>query len=160
MVASLENHQRNVKKSSYPTKMIYLKGDFKKIFRVTFCIFLSFVSLFSVLFAFYTVSHILLSPYRNVLTRSCFMVRWKAGTNFPLQFLVGVYSSESAKPSSFQQHWLVQFECISFPCMNCITNMQKVSSLKQGILTVRFNSFLHFASKWQITVDASLHSHI
>lgn len=45
MAASLGNHQRNVKKSSYPTNMVCPKGDLKKIFRVTFCIFSSSISL-------------------------------------------------------------------------------------------------------------------
>lgn len=148
MAASLEIHQRNVKKSNYPTNLVCPKGDLKNLLSHILHIFILCISVF-LFYLHFLQSHIFISPYHNALIHSCFMARWKAGTNFPLQFLVGVCSLKSAKSSSFQQHWLIQFQCISFPCMNCITNMQKVSSLEQGILTEHFNSFLCFASKWQ-----------
>lgn len=149
MVASLENHQRNMKNQGTLPTWDVQKTTSKKSSESHFAYFYPLYLRLSGLFTFYTMPLILLSPYHNVLKCSCFMVRWKAGTNFPLLFLVNVCSLESAKPSSFQQRWRIQFPCIFFPCMNCITNMQKVSSLKQRILTVSFNSFLHLASKWQ-----------
>lgn len=139
MVASLENHQRIVK-----NQHVQKKPSKNLQHHIVHLFFYPSYLWFSALFTFYIMPLILLSPYHNVLKCSCFMVRRKAGTNFPLLFLVSVCSSESAKPSSFQQRGLIQFPCIFFPCMNCITNMQKVSSLKRGMLTASFNSFFAF----------------
>lgn len=124
--------------------MICPKEVFKKSSEPHFAYFNALYLWFSVIFTFYTMPLILLSPYHNVLTHSYSMVRWKAGTNFPLLFLISVCSLESAKPSSFQQRRLMQFPCLFFPCLNCITTVQKVSSLKQRILTVSFNSLSAF----------------
>lgn len=149
MVASLENNQGNVKNQAALPIWYVQKKSSENSSESHFAYFYPLYLWFCVLFTFYTMSLILLSPYHNVLKCSCFMVRWKAGTNFPLLFLVSVCSLESAKPSSFQQCWLIQFPCIFFSMYELITDMQKVSSLKQRILPVSFNSFLHFASKWQ-----------
>lgn len=120
------------------------KRRLKKTLWTRFAYFYPLYLWFSVLFPSYKMPLIFASPYCNVVKHSCFMVRWKTGTNFPVLFLFSVCSLESAKPSSLQQCWMIQFLC-----MNCITNMQKVSSLKQRIFREFQCSSLHFASKWQ-----------
>lgn len=104
---------------------------------------------------------ILLSAYHNVLKCSCFMFRWKAGTNFPLLLLVSVCSLESAKPSSFQQRWLIQFPCIFFPMYELYHQCTEGQLTKAKSINSEFPFFffiLHLNDK--IDVDASLYSHI
>lgn len=116
------------------------KRRFKKTFGHVLHIFIPCISGF--LFYFPLIKCLLFLLHLTVMLLSTVASWLDERLEQISQCVFSVCSLESAKPSSLQQCWMIQFLC-----MNCITNMQKVSSLKQRIFREFQCSSLHFASK-------------